>query len=150
MLGLAARIWASGATITGFVAERLERAQTKALEASVRRALASLRAKNLVVQNERKLWLRSDDAAEEQARTKTRDRAETRRQKARDRRAADERELAKALAASTDVEKLTKLLGMLGSAHDGEVLAAARQIEVERKRLGRTWQQLMTRAASSW
>jgi hypothetical protein len=45
--------------------------------------------------------------------------------------------------AATD--KLAKLLGMLGSEHEGEVLSAARKIEAERKRLERTWEQLLGR-----
>ena len=40
-------------------------------------------------------------------------------------------------------ERLAAILGMLGSAHDGEVLAAARAAEAERKRVHATWQQLL-------
>ena len=40
-------------------------------------------------------------------------------------------------------ERLAAILGMLGSAHEGEVLAAARAAETERKRLGATWQELL-------
>ena len=42
-------------------------------------------------------------------------------------------------------DKLAKLLGMLGSEHEGEILAAARMVEVERKRLELTWEQLLSR-----
>jgi hypothetical protein len=38
---------------------------------------------------------------------------------------------------------LAKLLGMLGSAHDGEVLAAARKAEAARKKMGKQWNQLI-------
>jgi hypothetical protein len=42
-----------------------------------------------------------------------------------------------------DHDKLVKILGMLGSSHDGEVLAAARKAEEERKRLNTSWDQLI-------
>ena len=43
--------------------------------------------------------------------------------------------------------KLVKMLGMLGSAHDGEVASAGRQAEVLRKKLDRTWEELVIPAA---
>ena len=46
-------------------------------------------------------------------------------------------------AASLDRDRLAKLLGMMGSAHDGEVVAAARQAERMRAEAGLTWQQIM-------
>jgi hypothetical protein len=42
---------------------------------------------------------------------------------------------------------LVKMLGMLGSAHDGEVLAAARAVEKQRLKLGLTWDQLISSLA---
>ncbi len=42
-------------------------------------------------------------------------------------------------AADLDRERLAKLLGMMGSAHDGEVVAAARQAERLRAEAGLTW-----------
>jgi hypothetical protein len=42
-----------------------------------------------------------------------------------------------------DFGKLAKLLGMLGSNHDGELLNAARAIEQERKRQGLTWAEIL-------
>ena len=42
-----------------------------------------------------------------------------------------------------DREKLARVLGMLGSAHDGEVLAAARQAERLRREAGSTWQTIL-------
>ena len=42
-----------------------------------------------------------------------------------------------------DRERLIKLLGMLGSAHDGEVLNAARHIEAMVRVSGRDWDQLL-------
>ncbi|HUI18096.1 MAG TPA: hypothetical protein VL244_10550 [Alphaproteobacteria bacterium] len=46
-------------------------------------------------------------------------------------------------------ERLASILGMLGSAHDGEILAAARAAEAERKRLGATWRQLLSVPSSA-
>ena len=42
-------------------------------------------------------------------------------------------------AAPLDREKLAAVLGMLGSAHDGEILAAARKAERMRQQAGETW-----------
>ena len=42
-------------------------------------------------------------------------------------------------AADIDRERLAKILGMLGSAHDGEVVNAARQAEQIRSSAGLTW-----------
>jgi hypothetical protein len=39
---------------------------------------------------------------------------------------------------------LKKVLGMLGSDHDGEVLSAARQAEAIRRKLQLTWDELLT------
>ncbi len=47
-------------------------------------------------------------------------------------------------AHSETKERLAAILGMLGSAHDGEILAAAKAAEAERKRLGATWRQLLS------
>ena len=46
-------------------------------------------------------------------------------------------------------ERLAAILGMLGSAHDGEILAAARAAEAERRRLGATWRQLLSVPSSA-
>ena len=42
-----------------------------------------------------------------------------------------------------DRDRLAKLLGMLGSAHDGKALAAARQVERLRAEAGLTWPQII-------
>ena len=42
-----------------------------------------------------------------------------------------------------DRERLAKLLGMLGSCHDGEVVAAARQAERLRAEAGLTWPEIL-------
>ena len=41
------------------------------------------------------------------------------------------------------LELMVKILGMLGSAHDGEVLAAARRAEEQRLKLGSSWEQII-------
>ena len=41
------------------------------------------------------------------------------------------------------VEKLARILGLLGSDFDGEAVAAARKVETARRRTGRTWHQLL-------
>jgi hypothetical protein len=46
-------------------------------------------------------------------------------------------------AAAIDRERLTKLLGMMGSQHDGEALAAARQAERLRAEAGLTWAEIV-------
>ena len=52
-------------------------------------------------------------------------------------------EIAALNAETTEKERLAKLLGMLGSHHDGEVLSAARLVEAERKRIGKTWADIL-------
>ena len=42
-----------------------------------------------------------------------------------------------------DAERLAKMLGMLGSSHDGEVVAAARQAERIRASLGLLWHDII-------
>jgi hypothetical protein len=46
-------------------------------------------------------------------------------------------------AATIDRGRLSKLLGMLGSAHEGEVVAAARQAERLRAEAGLTWAEIV-------
>ena len=46
-------------------------------------------------------------------------------------------------AATLDRQRLAKLLGMMGSAHDGEVVAAARQVERLRADAGLTWPEIL-------
>src|SRR5438046_480259 len=52
-------------------------------------------------------------------------------------------------AAPLDRDRLAKLLGMLGSAHDGEALAAARQAERLRADAGLTWHEIVIPALPS-
>lgn len=44
---------------------------------------------------------------------------------------------------SSDIALLSKLLGMVGSAHDGEALAAARKADALVKGRGRTWPEVL-------
>jgi hypothetical protein len=106
------------------------------LEASVRRALAALVRKGLVRQGTNKAWrsIESEKREEEYMR-------EWRRQNGRRRRRRERREEEAREQSPTRV--LSKLLGMLGSDHDGEVLTAARKAEAERRRLGKTWGDLL-------
>lgn len=53
------------------------------------------------------------------------------------------------MADKFDRERLVKLLGMLGSAHDGEVLNAARHIEAMVRASGRDWGQLLSPAPAA-
>ncbi len=52
--------------------------------------------------------------------------------------------LADATEQTETKDRLAAILGMLGSAHDGEILAAAKAAEAERKRLGTTWRELLS------
>ena len=47
------------------------------------------------------------------------------------------------IAATLDRDRLAKLLGMMGSAHDGQVVAAARQVERLRVDAGLTWPEIL-------
>ena len=47
------------------------------------------------------------------------------------------------MTAALDRQRLAKLLGMMGSAHDGEVVAAARQAERLRADAGLTWHDIV-------
>jgi len=48
---------------------------------------------------------------------------------------------------STARDTLVKMLGMLGSSHENEVLTAARAAEKQRRKLGLSWDQLIVAAA---
>ena len=47
------------------------------------------------------------------------------------------------MTALVDRRRLARVCGLLGSDHDGEVLAAARQAEKIRKKVGLTWEELL-------
>jgi hypothetical protein len=47
------------------------------------------------------------------------------------------------VTALVDLQRLARVCGLFGSDHDGEALAAARQAEKIRKKLGLTWDELL-------
>jgi hypothetical protein len=47
------------------------------------------------------------------------------------------------VTALVDLQRLARVCGLLGSDHDGEALAAARQAEKIRKKVGLTWEELL-------
>jgi len=47
------------------------------------------------------------------------------------------------VTALVDRQRLARVCGLFGSDHDGEALAAARQAEKIRKKLGLTWEELL-------
>jgi hypothetical protein len=123
---------------------------TNSMLASTRRALGKLQQAGLVV----RLNLIDDDdhvtfqwalvarRKKEQKKEEEAARAGAKsRQRANDR--ADERSTLRKRKPSTGVDLIVKILGMLGSSHDGEVLAAARRAEEQRIKLGSSWEQII-------
>ena len=47
------------------------------------------------------------------------------------------------MTALVDRQRLARVCGLLGSDHDGEALAAARQAEKIRQKVGLTWAELL-------
>ena len=47
------------------------------------------------------------------------------------------------MTALVDLRRLARVCGLFGSEHDGEALAAARQAEKIRKKMGLTWEELL-------
>jgi hypothetical protein len=47
------------------------------------------------------------------------------------------------VTALVELQRLARVCGLLGSDHDGEALAAARQAEKIRKKIGVTWDELL-------
>lgn len=153
LLGILARVRGGhipASDLIRYVAHQRQVDRTAALDASVRRALASLRAKGLAFQDEHKHWV----PQQEHARAKARDRSRKRRRQSKDEQARERarawRELneemeedARKREQASPTRVLAKLLGMMGSHHDGEVLAAARKAEAERRRLDKSWSDLL-------
>jgi hypothetical protein len=120
---------------------------------SVRRALRALAASGLVAvrgMGSLKLW-RGVEAAKREQQKQTRSRT-AREREARRRAHEDEawretfREarLRRRMAGDgSQRSQLAKILGMLGSSHDGEVLSAARRVEKLRQKMGKTWGELL-------
>src|SRR3954466_4710142 len=51
------------------------------------------------------------------------------------------------MTALVDLKRLARVCGLFGSEHDGEALAAARQAEKIRKKVGLTWEELLVPSA---
>jgi hypothetical protein len=51
------------------------------------------------------------------------------------------------MTALVDLRRLARVCGLFGSEHDGETLAAARQAEKIRQKLGLTWEELLVRSS---
>jgi hypothetical protein len=51
--------------------------------------------------------------------------------------------------AGLDRRRLARVLGMLGSGHDGEVLAAGRLVERLRQQAGATWDEILGQSAAT-
>ena len=111
---------------------------------AVRRALGSLERKGLVVRVKPD-WPTASRAAwklsyAESRKTHKRRRAQHRNHESEALRYAHEH----LKAQGAEKERLAKLLGMLSSNHDGEILNAAKMIEAERKRLDQTWAEIFS------
>ena len=121
---------------------------------SVRRALKRLEAKGIIVPLPKRrgrsiIWVLTNTAKDEARREKRRERDRARRQKRKHEAHQEDQESRRAWQSlqdrARDTARLEHLLGMLGSAHEGEVLSAARLAEKERLRLGKTWKEILGR-----
>ena len=123
---------------------------TNSMLASTRRALGKLQEAGLVVRLRlvddadrvtfqwASVAKRNADRKREEAKAKA---GAQSRQRSNDR--AHQHSGARRQKATTGLELMVKILGMLGSAHDGEVLAAARRAEEQRLKLGSSWEQII-------
>jgi hypothetical protein len=119
-------------------------APTPSIRASVRRALGRLEQEKLVMGDPAsKTWVLTQ--AERRRERKRQEADGARRERRRDQEAEAEQKSIRAPPPPKTVDRalLAKLLGMLGSSHDGEVLNAARLVERERRRCGKTWEELL-------
>jgi hypothetical protein len=126
-----------------------------AVVASVYRALHSLTRKgHLVVKNPTQrlvagrirpaaVWVLAEQHAKDLEREQKKQANKERERKQFEKLQQEERDRDGLGHLSPDVAKLAKMLGMLGSSSDNEVLAAARQIEALRQRLGVNWADLL-------
>ena len=126
---------------------------------SIRRALKRLQAKGAVLplpeRHERSIvWVLAKTAKAKAARKRWRERDRARgaeenrheRQKYEDTNRAAQRRFDQGRSTA----RLERLLGMLGSAHKGELSNAAQAVEKERLRLGKTWPELLALKAFEW
>ena len=121
---------------------------------SVRRALKRLEAKGIIVLLPKRdgrpiIWGLTSAAKDAARRKQRRDRDRARRQKRKYEAHQEDQEIWMAFQRlrdrARDTARLEYLLGMLGSAHEGEVINAARLAEKERLRLGKTWKEILGR-----
>jgi hypothetical protein len=119
---------------------------------SIRRAARVLEAAGLIVIvpdiSTSKFWRLAEVHKRHQAKEKAkqRKRAEERREEEEERawrRLMEEEHVPLARAANPELAKLAKILGMLGSAADGEALAAARRAEKLRRQMDISWSALL-------
>ena len=108
---------------------------------SVRRALKRLASKGIIVPLPKRegrlvLWVLTATAKDEVKRQR-------RRERDRAGRAERKRQDQHRRGPAHDTARLEQLLGMLGSAHEGEILNAARLVERERQRLDKTWREIL-------
>lgn len=136
--------------VAWFMTKRPERPETTrtAFHASVRRALRRLLDKRIVTEVQPHRY--SLPAWERQFRAQREASERYQRRRAREAQRRHERVFpgfgalyGTAAEPSREEQTLIKLLGMLGSEHDGEVLNAARQIERKRRQMGKTWEELL-------
>lgn len=119
---------------------------------SVRRALKRLEAKGVVAPLPGRyrrsiIWILTKTAKDEARRERRRERDRARRaeQKSQTRQESEDVRMTwqHHLDRSRNTARLERLLGMLGSAHEGEVLNAALLVEKERRHLGKTWKEIL-------
>lgn len=137
-----------GSAVIKAVAASLDRPVSRALDASVRRALAALKTKGIVIQDDARAWMLAENYRRENEaarRRQRRERAKAREKSSQDYQAGDGGfDIADMFTPSPEVQRLARLLGMLGSDHDGEVLSAARHAEALRKKIGKDWLTLLS------
>lgn len=141
--------WLTTREITAWVGLSLSRPESNSLASSIRRALAALRKRGVLLSQQDSegvtLWTIAEKERRRQSQKRRRAEQKQKKWEQADREEAEWlRELTKAREkAESEIERLAKLLGMLGSDHDGEVLNAARRAEEKRREMGKSWQELL-------
>jgi hypothetical protein len=115
---------------------------------SLRRALRRLLAADLIFATgerpNRYGLTAADSAAQRDRRRRDKRRAERERRRRQQWQEREEARIGEAARQQrTALSRLVRLLGMLGSDHDGEILAAAKAAEAERRRLELTWAEII-------
>jgi hypothetical protein len=114
-----------------------------AMRTSINRAFRNLCRGGAVVEVDRsgsaKMWTLTERHRKEQANERARERRQSRKQQEWEH--IFERKETEQKA--EDEAQLIKILGLLGSDHDGEALAAARLAEKERRKRGLTWGEIV-------